>query len=267
MICFPNAKINIGLNILRKREDGFHDLESCFYPIPLYDALETRIAKQNSFEIHGAAIPGSVHDNLCVKAYKILKADYPIAPLEVHLLKNIPIGAGLGGGSADAAFFLKLINDLFQLGIDSSKLELYASRLGSDCAFFIQNKPAMAFGRGDRLKPGTLDLSGFRIVLVKPDIHISTAQAYSGVVPNARQDSLEELLKLPVQKWEGSIKNDFEPWVFYNYPQVEKIKNELYRRGAIYASMSGSGSSVFAIFGKDTLIDDLHFPNSRLFVF
>ena len=257
MILFPNAKINIGLNILSRREDGFHNLETIFYPLAIRDALEVVEADQMKFTSSGLEIPGDAMDNLCLKAYYLLSKDYKLPPVHIHLHKNIPIGAGLGGGSADASFFIRLINQKFELGMDALQMEGYASKLGSDCAFFIQNKPAIAVGKGDQLQTINLDLSSYFIMLVMPQVQVSTSDAYRGVRPATMASSLADLIKLPVEAWRVAIKNDFEPSVFLQYPIISEIKSKLYSAGALYACMSGSGSSVFGIFEKELKLPDL----------
>ena len=257
MILFPNAKINIGLNILSRREDGFHNLETIFYPLAIRDALEVVEADQMKFTSSGLEIPGDAMDNLCLKAYYLLSKDYKLPPVHIHLHKNIPIGAGLGGGSADASFFIKLINQKFELRMDTLQMEAYASKLGSDCAFFIQNKPAIAVDKGDQLQTIDLDLSSYFIMLVMPQVQVSTSDAYRGVRPATMASSLADLVKLPVEAWRVAIKNDFEPSVFLQYPIISEIKSKLYSAGALYACMSGSGSSVFGIFEKELKLPDL----------
>ena len=261
MIVFPNAKINIGLNILSRREDGFHNLETIFYPLAVRDALEVVEADQLKFTSSGLEIPGNPTDNLCLKAYDLLSKNYELPPVHIHLHKHIPIGAGLGGGSADASFFIRLMNEKFELGIDTLQMEAYASRLGSDCAFFIQNKPALAHGKGDQLQTIELDLSNYFIILLMPVVQVSTSDAYKGVCPAAMENSLADLIKLPVEAWKAIIKNDFEPSVFLQYPIIAEIKSKLYSAGALYASMSGSGSSVFGIFEKELKLPDLEQDN------
>lgn len=261
MILFPNAKINIGLNILSRREDGFHNLETIFYPLALRDALEVVEADQMKFTSSGLEIPGDAMDNLCLKAYYLLSKDYKLPPVHIHLHKNIPIGAGLGGGSADASFFIRLMNEKFELNMDASQMERYASQLGSDCPFFIQNKPAIAVGKGDQLQIIDLDLSTYFIMLVMPKVQVSTSDAYRGVRPAAMANSLSDLIKLPVEEWRVAIKNDFEPSVFLQYPIIAELKSKLYSAGAVYACMSGSGSSVFGIFEKELKLPDLEQEN------
>lgn len=248
MISFPNAKINLGLTILSKREDGFHNIESCFYPIDLKDALEINVSAAFSFHTHGVAIPGDPKSNLCIKAYQILKDDFDLSPVEIHLLKNIPMGAGLGGGSADGAFTLKLLNKLFNLSLSDQQLEEYALQLGSDCPFFIKNVPTITTGRGEKLTPFELDLSNYRIETFNPDIHISTKEAYTGVTPHQPEKSIAEILSQPISKWKDLLVNDFENSVFPHHPEIHAAKTEMYKKGAIYASMTGSGSTVFGIF-------------------
>ena len=257
MICFPNAKINLGLTITDRRADGYHNLESVFYPIRLHDALEVVESDELSFTSSGLAIPGNVDSNLCVKAYHLLAADFSLPLVHIHLHKHVPIGAGLGGGSADAAFFLKLMNDKFELGLSVEQLETYASRLGADCAFFIKNKPVFATGIGDQLQEISLDLSSYYLVLVTPDVHISTAEAYRGVNPATPVYSLLESIQKPVSMWKNFIANDFEKHLFKAYPQIQALKSSLYEAGAVYATMTGSGSSVVGIFEKPVVLTAL----------
>lgn len=253
MLCFPNAKINIGLNIVEKRDDGFHNIESIFFPVKLCDVLEA-IVDENaqagtvSFSSTGISIPGNADENLCAKAYHLISKDYSMPALKIHLHKIIPIGAGLGGGSADAAFFINLLDELFELNLAWGEKHHYARQLGSDCPFFIANKPAFAFERGDKLDFLELDLKGYHIALIHPGIHVSTPLAYSLVKPAKPATLLKELILLPIKEWKGKIINDFEKPVMEKFPEIGEIKNKLYDSGAIYASMSGSGSAVFGIF-------------------
>ncbi|WP_192348149.1 4-(cytidine 5'-diphospho)-2-C-methyl-D-erythritol kinase [Algoriphagus sp. Y33] len=249
MISFPNAKINLGLHITAKRKDGYHNIESCMIPIPLTDALEMITdSKKTIFTASGFDIPGDSKDNLILRAYQLLKKDFPNLPhVCIHLHKNIPMGAGLGGGSADAAFALKLMNNLFDLILDDFLLEEYAAQLGSDCAFFVENTPKIARGRGELLEPVELDLSGTHLVLVNPGIHIGTKEAYAGVTPAPPKIKLEEVLK-DKSRWQSDLVNDFEASIFPNHPEIAAIKSKLYENGAYYAAMSGSGSSVFGLF-------------------
>ncbi|MDO5523949.1 MAG: 4-(cytidine 5'-diphospho)-2-C-methyl-D-erythritol kinase [Bacteroidia bacterium] len=254
MICFPNAKINLGLNIVSKRPDGYHNLETVFYPIGLKDALE--IVPSGSSEPYrffqtGIEIQGNAEDNLVIKALKLISEEKQIPPIDIHLLKKIPFGAGLGGGSSDAAFMLKLLNETFSLGYSDTELEEKAARIGADCAFFIKNKPAFATGIGDELAEIELDLSNYLFVLVKPNVFVPTKDAYAMVAPQQPETSLKEIVKKPVSEWKGLMKNDFEPSVFKKYPEICNIKKQLYDSGAVYASMSGSGSSVFGLFEKE----------------
>jgi 4-diphosphocytidyl-2-C-methyl-D-erythritol kinase len=257
MVVFPNAKINLGLRITEKRPDGFHNLESCFYPVGWADALEIRPAGHFSFQTHGLPIPDgpaadqSTSDNLCEKAYRLLAADYPLPPVEMHLLKAIPIGAGLGGGSADAAFTLTALNTLFTLKLSVEQLQHYARRLGSDCAFFIENKPKYCYGKGDQFEEIGLRLTGHWIVLVNPGLHISTVRAYAGVRPQRPETDLRQLLQQPIAEWRTTVRNDFEDSLFPAYPVLPALKEQLYALGACYASMSGSGSTVFGIFDNE----------------
>ena len=255
MITFPNAKINLGLNIVSKREDGYHNIESCFYPIPWHDSLEVIEAASFAFHSYGLDIPGDSSTNLCVKAYELLKADFDIPPVEIHLLKNIPMGAGLGGGSADGAFTLKMLNELFSLGLTDLKLETYCLKLGSDCPFFIKNQPAIATGRGEHLQLIDLDLSGYYLAIHNPGIHVSTREAYAGVTPKKAGTSISDLINTPIQQWKVKLINDFEASIFPNHPEIEQLKNEMYNAGAIYASMTGSGSTVYGLFEKEVEIN------------
>lgn len=250
MICFPNAKINLGLHIIGKRKDGYHELETCMVPIPWLDALEMIPSKKTIFDCTGLPIPGDSKDNLIIKAYKLLKKDFPDLPeVHIHLHKNIPMGAGLGGGSADAAFALALMNQLFELYLEDVFLEEYAAQLGSDCALFIENTPKIATGRGEILAPTDVSIQGDYLVLVKPPIHIGTKEAYAGVKPQAPAANLQEILK-DKQTWREQLVNDFEKSIFPNHPSLPQIKAQLYQMGAYYAAMSGSGSTVFGLFSK-----------------
>ena len=253
MITFPNAKINLGLNIVEKRPDGYHDLETIFYPINLQDALEVTRRENNDKEytlhISGAPLEGEPEDNLVVKAYKLLKKDYPgLLPVDIHMYKHIPAGAGLGGGSSDAACMIKLLNDKFSLGLSTERMEEYAVKLGADCAFFIRNKPVFATGIGNLFEPVELSLKGYHIILIKPDIFVSTRDAFAEIKPVRPAVSLKEIVKQPMETWKNSMKNDFEDSVFKKFPEIAAIKDELYDLGAVYAAMSGSGSSVYGIF-------------------
>jgi len=251
MILYPNAKINIGLNVVEKRQDGYHNIETVFYPIGLSDVLSvepSETCSDYSFSSDGIAIADDPNDNLVIKAYRLLQSEYEIPPIDISLVKQIPFGAGLGGGSADAAFMLKALNKLFELKISGKKMEKLAAELGADCPVFIRNKPVFASGIGNIFTPIKLSLKNYFLLLVKPDIHVSTPEAYSLIVPEKPQSSLLELMKQPINEWKNVIKNDFEKSVFTRYPEIERIKKTIYDFGAVYASMSGSGSSVYGIF-------------------
>lgn len=253
MLYFPNAKINIGLNITSKREDGFHNLTTLFYPLQLCDGLEIveNNKDQTTLTTSGIVIDGDPLNNLVYKAYELIKKKYTIPSLDLHLHKKIPFGAGLGGGSADASFVLKGLNELFDLKIEEDELLSMAAKLGSDCPFFIINTPAYATGRGEILTPTPLDLSGYRLVLVNPNILVPTPEAFKYIKPKQPDTPLLEALKLPVEKWDGVVVNDFEVSVFKQYPVIARLKEDLYKLGASYVSMSGSGSSVFALFKEE----------------
>ena len=262
MITYPNAKINLGLNIVEKRPDGYHNLETVFYPINLQDALEVNLREgeeEFSLKVSGVSIEGEPEDNLVVKAYHLLKKDYPNMPaIDIHMYKHIPTGAGLGGGSADAAFMIKLLNEKFKLNLSIEKMEEYAAILGADCAFFIQNKPVFATGIGNIFEPIQLSLKGYYLVLVKPDIFVSTKDAFAHITPKEPTQSLKEIIRMPVETWRATMKNDFEESVFQKFPEIAAIKDKLYDLGDIYASMSGSGSSVFGIFREQVeFVDEI----------
>jgi len=254
MVLFPNAKINIGLQVLSRREDGYHNLETVFYPLKLYDVLEVVEADECRFIPSGLHIPGDAGDNLCLKAYRLLQAAHNLPPVHIYLHKSIPIGAGLGGGSADAAFLLKLLNEKFALGLDESRLIALARQLGADCAFFIRNRPVFAESIGDVFSEVDVDLSHYRLVLVKPAVHVSTAEAYAAVAPNPVSRQLASAVAAPVETWRETIFNDFETGIFAKYPEIKALKELLYKHGALFAAMSGSGSSVYGLFdGEVTL--------------
>jgi len=247
MIVYPNAKINIGLNVLKKRLDGYHEMSSVFYPVmDLYDILEILPAKDFSFSSSGISIPGD--SNICVKAFELLKADFGIGNVKIHLHKQILIGAGFGGGSADGAFTLKAMNELFDLKLSNTELEKYALQLGADCPFFIENTPKYVTGIGEKMMSVDLDLSNYEIKFIFPELHISTAEAYGGITPKTPKTNLLELINQPIDNWRGEAKNDFEISAFEKYPQLEIMKAQLYADGAIYASMTGSGSVLYGVF-------------------
>ena len=256
MLNFPNAKINLGLRILNKREDGFHNIESVFYPVNYSDALEIIPSEKFSFQSNNNSFSKEAWDNLCVKAYELLRVDFELPPAIFFLYKSIPVGAGLGGGSADAAFALKMLNQIFNLELSDNKLESYAAQLGSDCVFFIKNKAALVTGRGEELKSIDIDLSNYSIVIATPAITINTAAAYKlwdelmGHVKSERKTPLNEIVTQPVSKWKEQLENDFETVIFNQYPSLKSVKEKLYDEGAIYASLSGSGSSLYGIFEK-----------------
>jgi len=255
MLTFPNAKINLGLNVVEKRTDGYHNIETVFYPVGWKDVLEIipyqkKINRKSDLQFHqsGIKISGSVQKNTCLKAYKLLKEKYDLPPVEMHLHKLIPSGAGLGGGSSDAAFTLMVLNKIFNLNISESTVESFASSIGADCAFFVRNEPVFAKGKGNEFEKINLDLSNYCIVIVKPDVHVNTATAYKNVVAKHSSASLKEIISLPVKEWKDNLLNDFENSVFKKFPVIRHIKEQLYDAGAMYASMSGSGSAVYGIF-------------------
>jgi 4-diphosphocytidyl-2-C-methyl-D-erythritol kinase len=254
MVFFPHCKINLGLNILTKRTDGFHEIETCFYPIPWTDILEIIPSEQLTFTSSGLPIPGRPEENLCLRAYQLLKKDFDLGPVKIHLHKIIPMGAGLGGGSSDAAFTLRLLNTIFELKISEEVLKQYASHLGSDCSFFLKDTPFVGTGRGEILSPVQISLKGKFMVIIIPPIHISTAEAYAGVKP-AMSSRIFSIITKGNSSWRNLLKNDFEESVFRKHPQIKAIKEKLYQLNAIYASMSGSGSAVYGIFDQE-----IHWP-------
>ena len=261
MICFPNAKINLGLNIVSKRTDGYHKIETIFYPFGLKDALEVLPSKdKKSYSLYstGIDIGANPVNNLVIKALALMGAEKHIPNIDIHLLKTIPTGAGLGGGSSDGAFMLNLLNKRFELGYSDSELHQFAIKLGADCAFFLKNKPAFATGIGDQLEEIDLSLNNYYLVVVKPDISVSTKEAYSEIVPMQPEVSLKEIVKLPIEEWRTYMKNDFETPIFKKHPAIAEIKQTLYHNGAIYASMSGSGTAVYGFFKEKPT---LSFPN------
>lgn len=278
MVLFPNCKINLGLNILRKRTDGYHDLETVFYPVSLNDALEILPLKngisgepgasndqQPTLTVTGLPVAGASQDNLCLKAWQLLKKDFPGLPLvNIHLHKAIPMGAGLGGGSADGAYTLLLLNRKFNLNLSTEQLVAYALQLGSDCPFFVYNEPCLGFGRGEILQPVNVDLSAYKIIIVNPRIHINTGWAFSQLTPAEPKHRISDIIVQPIDTWKNYLINDFEAPVLKKHPELREIKDQFYDSGAIYASMSGSGSSFFAIFNYNTALN-FTFPGHYFF--
>jgi 4-diphosphocytidyl-2-C-methyl-D-erythritol kinase len=256
MVIFPNAKINLGLSVNRKRNDGFHDIESIFYPIGLCDALEyipeSDLSENESLSYSGP-FPVEGRD-ICLKLTGMLRDSFSFPPLRMHIYKNIPAGAGLGGGSADAAFLLKSLNELYSFGLNPVQLEEWAARIGSDCPFFIRNHPSLVTGKGEYLQDIPLDLKGYYFLLIYPGIHASTAEAYKEVVPSLKSANLKEITRKPVNQWKHLVMNHFENPVFRKYPLLADIKKELYDVGAIYASMTGSGSAMYGLFDSEIKI-------------
>lgn len=252
MILFPNAKINLGLNIVGRRSDGYHNLETVFHPVDLFDILEMIPSSDNSlqFEITGLDIPGSKDENIVINAWRLLNREFGIPHVHIHLHKSIPLGAGLGGGSSDGAFAIKLLNNLFQLSLSSEMMEQFALQLGSDCPFFIRNRSVFATGRGEMLEDFTVDLSRYRIKFAFSGIHIETRRAYSLINPSQPAVGIREILQGPVENWKNNLVNDFEKPVFQLHPELRKMKDDLYASGALYASMTGSGSALYGIFPK-----------------
>lgn len=264
MIGFPNAKINLGLNVVAKRTDGFHNIETVFYPISLRDVLEIIPAMdgKTEFSSSGIPVPGPAGSNLCLMALELLRSvslQPQIPPVKMHLHKVIPAGAGLGGGSSDCAFTLKLLNELFALGLSPSQLTELARQLGSDTSFFVENKPVFAFQKGDHFSPVSISLKGYKLVLLIPPVHVSTLEAYSLIKPVKPVASVNDIIHRPVEEWKDLLFNDFEKPVMEKYPVIREYKEELYGSGAVYASMSGSGSAVYGIFKETTSADKL-FP-------
>jgi len=250
MVVFPNAKLNLGLHVVAKRPDGYHELETCFYPLPWHDVLEMVPAQKTKFEQSGIDLNATPKQNLVLRAFELLRKDYNLPPQHFYLHKVLPIGAGLGGGSADAAFTLKMVNEVFNLFVAEDVLEDYAAQLGSDCAFFVRNQAAMATGRGEVLSPTQVSLAGTGVVLVYPNVMVSTQTAYKGVKPQTPALPLQQVLEMPRQEWKQHLVNDFEPSVFEQFPAIAQVKEQLYNMGAWYACMTGSGASVFALFNE-----------------
>ena len=263
MITYPHAKINIGLQVTERRPDGYHNLDTVFYPIPIHDALEVIVAEGADYDcrlhISGIAIEGDTDNNLVVRAYRLLAADYTLPSVDIYLHKHIPTGAGLGGGSADASFMLRLLNEMFELGITTDKLEGYATKLGADCPFFITSNPVYATGIGNEFHPIELDLSGWHLAVVKPDVFVSTKEAYSMVKPEKPEVTLDKKITRPIAEWKETISNDFEKGIFALHPELADIKEKLYTLGAKYAAMSGSGSALFGLFESPVESPEQHF--------
>lgn len=258
MVGFPNAKINLGLNVVSKRDDGFHNLETIFYPVPWCDILEIIPSTDDAaFSATGLLISGNPNTNLCLRAYALLKRRYNISGVKIHLHKIIPMGAGLGGGSSDAAFVLKMVNDLFELKLNTATLAEIALSLGSDCPFFVYNTPVFASGRGEEIVHSDLNLNGYHLVILKPNIHVATSEAFKEIKPSRPEKSLKDLIRNPVSQWKDLIFNDFENVIFKSFPEIKQLKEKLYQSGAVYASMSGSGSAVYGIFSTVPDIQNL----------
>lgn len=252
MICFPNAKINLGLFVTEKRADGYHNLETIFFPVPLCDALEIVPAEETNISLHGLEVAGDAQQNLVWKAWALLQKDFPgkVSPVNIQLLKKIPMGAGMGGGSADGAFMLDLLNRFFGLGLEQAQLAAYALQLGSDCPFFIYNQPSYATGRGELLQPIHLDLSSYTIQIICPKVHITTADAFRNIKPRPAAFDLQKISELAIEDWPQHIFNDFEGPVFEAHPELGAIKQQFYAQGALYAAMSGTGSTIYGIMEK-----------------
>jgi 4-diphosphocytidyl-2-C-methyl-D-erythritol kinase len=250
MITFPNCKINLGLWVIQRRPDGYHDIQTVMMPVPWCDILEIVPTKgsETTLTITGIPIDSPVENNLCYKAWRLMAEKYPVPPVSIHLHKVIPAGAGLGGGSSDASYTLRMLNSMFNLKLDNEALRSLAVQLGMDCPFFIENVPALSTGRGEFLKAVSLNLDGYYLAIVKPPVHVSTAAAFLGTKPIFRENSIDGITDLPVQNWKRELHNDFEDTVFDLYPEIQDIRNILYRHGAIYSALSGSGSAVYGLF-------------------
>lgn len=261
MLTFPCAKINLGLNITSKREDGYHNLETIFYPVPLTDALEVKLMHDDfpsdepcDLKITGNAVDCDEKNNLVVKAYTLLAQDFKLPRVHTHLVKRIPMQAGLGGGSADGAFMIRLLDERFRLNMGIAEMERYASRLGSDCAFFITTEPSFATGRGEVLEPVNIaeqNLQGYYIAIVKPAIAVSTREAFKQIICRQPEHCCRDIVRQPVETWKTVLTNDFEEPAFKQHPELADIKQRLYDLGAVYAQMSGSGSAFFGLYRTD----------------
>lgn len=250
MYVLPNCKINLGLYIVSRRPDGYHNLETAFYPVPLKDSLTIETASEESFTMAGIPVDGEARDNLVMRVYRSLKTEFGLPPLSVHLYKKIPLGAGLGGGSSDAAHMMMALNELFDLRLSTDDMERRLSTFGADCPFFVRNCPVLATGIGNEFAPLELSLKGKHVVLVKPDVFVSTREAYAGVTPCQPATPLARSLMQPIETWKTTVANDFERSVFKAHPELAAIKQTLYDMGALYAAMSGSGSTLFGLFDR-----------------
>jgi len=259
MLYYSNAKINLGLNVIEKRNDGFHNIETVFYPIAVEDAMEFVPSEKLELTSSGIEVDCELEDNLIIKAYRLLKNDFDIIPiLRFHIHKTIPFGAGLGGGSANAAYTLKALNQFYKLNLSEDELLKYAKQLGSDCAFFIKNTAVYAEGKGDVFTNAQVDLSNYYILLIHPGFGVSTPEAYANIKPEKPIKNCREVLENSVETWKDDLINDFEWSVFQNYPLIEDLKNKLYKKKAVYAAMSGSGSAVFGVFKEKPLVDEFN---------
>ncbi|MDX2196013.1 MAG: 4-(cytidine 5'-diphospho)-2-C-methyl-D-erythritol kinase [Cytophagales bacterium] len=256
MIGFPGIKINLGLHVIQKRADGYHNIETCFYPVPYGDIIEITEASHYKMHISGIPIPGNAESNICSKAFNIINQYHDIPAVNIHLHKIVPMGAGLGGGSADGAWVLKMLNEIFHLSITADTLHEYAAKLGSDCAFFLENMPKIGSQKGDVLESVAINLQNYHIYIICPDIHVSTPMAYAGITPAKPKNSISKILTTDIKSWKDTLINDFETSVFLLHPRIAAIKQKLYELGAVYASMSGSGSAVYGIFENKVNIDE-----------
>lgn len=265
MITFPNCKINLGLWVMQRRPDGYHNIQTVMVPVPWCDIMEIVPApdSESTLTVTGTHIDSAIENNLCYKAWRLMAEKYAVPNASIHLHKVIPAGAGLGGGSSDASYTLKMLNSIFDLNLDNKILRSLAVQLGMDCPFFIDNVPALSTGRGEFLKPVSLNLDGYYLIVVKPPVHVSTAAAFLGIKPVFRENSIDELTSLPVQEWRKTLNNDFEESVFRLYPEIQEIRNLMYRHHAAYAAMSGSGSAVFGLFAA--IPDEMDFPDCEVF--
>jgi 4-diphosphocytidyl-2-C-methyl-D-erythritol kinase len=262
MIVFPNGKINLGLSVIEKRKDGFHNVETIMFPVPLKDVLEIiPVANNFQFDMTGSEIDGNPDHNLVVRAYHMINQKHDIGPVHIHLYKAIPTGAGLGGGSSDAAYTILLLNKLFSLGMTIETMENYARQIGSDCAFFIRNKPVLAHQKGDFFTSAMVNLSRYKILIVTPDLSINTSSAYSWINPTKKKIPLKDIIRYPVDEWEGNLINDFEDVVFTRHPELAKIKDTIRSLGAVYTSLTGSGAAVYGIFNENDIpSQNIDFP-------